>query len=142
MPLPLHLHYHCTAGLAPMSYMMAIDAGVDIVDTALAPLSQGTSQPATEQIVAALKGTPRDTGLDLNSLNDIADYFDGVRRKDVEFESPVNNQIKSDVLVAQIPGGMLPNLVAQFREQKDEHHVEAVCAEGAHVRQDLDYPPV
>src|SRR6266536_6503007 len=81
IPLPLHLHSHCTAGLAPMSYMMAIDAGVDIVDTALAPLSQGTSQPATEQIVAALKGTPRDTGLDLNSLKDIADYFYGVRRK-------------------------------------------------------------
>ena len=68
IPLPLHLHSHCTAGLAPMTYMMAIEAGVDILDTAISPLSQGTSQPATEQIVAALKGTPHDTGLDLAKL--------------------------------------------------------------------------
>jgi len=142
IPLPLHLHSHCTAGLAPMSYMMAIDAGVDIVDTALAPLSQGTSQPATEQIVAALKGTPRDTGLDLNSLNDIADYFYGVRLKYAEFESPVNNQIKTDVLVSQIPGGMLSNLVAQLRQQKAEDRLDAVLAEMPHVRKDLGYPPL
>ena len=142
IPLPLHLHSHCTAGLAPMSYMMAIDAGVDIVDTALAPLSQGTSQPATEQIVAALKGTPRDTGFDLNSLNDIADYFYGVRRKYAEFESPVNNQIKTDVLVSQIPGGMLSNLVAQLRQQKAEDRLDAVLAEMPHVRKDLGYPPL
>ena len=81
IPLPLHLHSHCTAGLAPMSYMMAVEAGVDIIDTALAPLSQGTSQPATEQIVAALKGTPRDTGLNLTLLDNIASYFYEVRRK-------------------------------------------------------------
>src|SRR5207237_9394790 len=118
----------------------AIDAGVYIVDTALAPLSQGTSQPATEQIVAALKGTPRDTGLDLNSLNDIADYFYGVRRKYAEFESPVNNQIKTDVLVSQIPGGMLSILVAQLRQQKAVERLDAVLAEMTKVRTDLGYP--
>ena len=106
--LPVHLHSHCTAGLAPMTYMMAIEAGVDIIDTALSPLSQGTSQPATEQMVAALKGTPHDTGLDLTALNEIAEYFYQVRRKYAEFESDVNNQIKTDVLVSQIPGGMFP----------------------------------
>ncbi|HZA52977.1 MAG TPA: pyruvate carboxylase subunit B [Candidatus Udaeobacter sp.] len=142
IPLPLHLHSHCTAGLAPMSYMMAIEAGVDIVDTALAPLSQGTSQPATEQIVAALKGTPRDTGLDLSALDDIADYFYQVRRKYAEFESPVNNQIRTDMLLSQIPGGMLSNLVAQLRQQKAEDRLDAVLAEMPHVRKDLGYPPL
>ena len=140
--LPLHLHSHCTAGLAPMSYMMAIEAGVDILDTAIAPFSQGTSQPATEQLVAALKGTPHDTGLDLAKLGKIADYFYRVRRNYAEFESPVNNQIKTDVLTSQIPGGMLSNLVAQLRQQNAEDKLDAVLAEMPQVRQDLGYPPL
>jgi pyruvate/oxaloacetate carboxyltransferase len=140
--LPLHLHSHCTAGLSPMNYMMAIEAGADILDTAIAPLSQGASQPATEQIVAALKDTPYDTGLDLTKLWKIADYFYGVRKNYAEFESPVNNQIKTDVLVSQIPGGMLSNLVAQLRQQKAEDKLEAVLAEMPQVRKDLGYPPL
>ena len=140
--LPLHLHSHCTAGLAPMSYMMAIEAGADILDTAIAPFSQGTSQPATEQVVAALKYTPYDTGLDLGKLGKIADYFYGVRRHYAEFESPVNNQIKTDVLTSQIPGGMLSNLVAQLRQQKAEDKLDLVLAEMPHVRKDLGYPPL
>jgi oxaloacetate decarboxylase alpha subunit len=140
--LPLHLHSHCTAGLAPMSYMMAIEAGADIIDTAIAPFSQGTSQPATEQFVAALKDTPHDTGLDLDKLSEIAEYFHDVRRNYAEFESPVNNQIKTDVLTSQIPGGMLSNLVAQLRQQKAEDKLEAVLAEMPHVRKDLGYPPL
>ncbi len=140
--LPLHLHSHCTAGLAPMSYMMAIEAGADIIDTAIAPFSQGTSQPATEQFVAALKDTPHDTGLDLDKLSKIAEYFHSVRRNYAEFESPVNNQIKTDVLTSQIPGGMLSNLVAQLRQQKAEDKLEAVLAEMPHVRKDLGYPPL
>jgi pyruvate/oxaloacetate carboxyltransferase len=140
--LPLHLHSHCTAGLAQMSYMMAIEAGADIVDTAISPFSQGASQPATEQIVAALKDTPHDTGLDLDKLKVIADYFYGVRKNYAEFESPVNNQIKTDVLTSQIPGGMLSNLVAQLREQKSEDKLDAVLAEMPHVRKDLGYPPL
>jgi oxaloacetate decarboxylase (Na+ extruding) subunit alpha len=142
IPLPLHLHSHCTAGLAPMSYMMAIEAGADIIDTAIAPFSQGTSQPATEQFVAALKGTPYDTGLDLAKLGAIAEYFYGVRRNYAEFESPVNNQIKTDVLTSQIPGGMLSNLVAQLRQQKSEDKLDAVLAEMPQVRKDLGYPPL
>jgi pyruvate/oxaloacetate carboxyltransferase len=142
IPLPLHLHSHCTAGLAPMSYMMAIEAGADIIDTAITPFSQGTSQPATEQFVAALKGTPYDTGLDLAKLGEIAEYFYKVRRNYAEFESPVNNQIKTDVLTSQIPGGMLSNLVAQLRQQKSEDKLEAVLTEMPHVRKDLGYPPL
>lgn len=140
--LPLHLHSHCTAGLSPMNYLMAIEAGADILDTASAPFSQGSSQPATEQVVAALRGTPHDTGLDLTRLWKIADYFYGVRRNYAEFESPVNNQIKTDILISQIPGGMLSNLVAQLRQQKAEDKLEAVLAEMPHVRKDLGYPPL
>jgi pyruvate/oxaloacetate carboxyltransferase len=142
IPLPLHLHSHCTAGLAPMSYMLAIEAGVDILDTAISPLSQGTSQPATEAVVAALMGTPRDTGLDLGQLNEIAEYFYAVRKKYAEFESPVNNQVKTDILTSQIPGGMLSNLVAQLRQQKAEDKLDAVLNEMPHVRKDLGYPPL
>jgi pyruvate/oxaloacetate carboxyltransferase len=140
--LPLHLHSHCTAGLSPMNYMMAIEAGADILDTAIAPFSQGASQPATEQVVAALKDTPHDTGLDLTRLGKIAEYFYAVRRNYAEFESPVNNQIKPDVLVSQVPGGMLSNLVAQLRQQKAEDRLDAVLAEMPHVRKDLGYPPL
>lgn len=142
IPLPLHLHSHCTSGMAPMSYMMAIEAGADILDTALSPLSQGTSQPATEAIVAALQGTPYDTGLDLRFLGEIADYFYGVRRKYAEFESPVNNQVKADILSSQIPGGMLSNLVVQLRHQKVEDKLNAVLAEVPEVRKDMGYPPL
>jgi pyruvate/oxaloacetate carboxyltransferase len=142
IPLPLHLHSHSTAGLAPMSYMMAIEAGADILDTAMSPLAQGTSQPPTEAVVAALKGSPRDTGLDLTLLGEIAEYFTIVRRKYAEFESAVNNQVKTDIMVSQIPGGMLSNLVAQLRQQKAEHRLDAVLAEMPHVRKDLGYPPL
>ncbi len=142
IPLPLALHSHCTAGLAPMTYMMAIEAGADIVDTALSPLAHGTSQPATEAVVAALRGTPRDTGLDLGLLGDLAEHFHGVRARYAEFESPVNNRIKTDVLVSQVPGGMLSNLVAQLRQARAEHRLEAVLAEMPKVREELGYPPL
>jgi len=142
LSLPLHLHSHCTSGMAPMSYMMAIEAGVDNLDTALSPLSQGTSQPATEALIAALQGTPFDTGLDLRPLKEIADYFYEVRKKYAEFESPVNNQVKADILSSQVPGGMLSNLVAQLRQQKAEDKLDAVMAEMPRVRKDMGYPPL
>jgi len=142
IPLPLHLHSHCTAGLAQMSYMMAIEAGADILDTAMSPFSQGASQPATEQVVAALQGTPYDTGLDLAKLAHIAEYFYSVREHYAEFESTVNNRIKTDILTSQIPGGMISNLVAQLRQQNAEHQLDAVLAEMPSVRKDLGYPPL
>jgi pyruvate/oxaloacetate carboxyltransferase len=125
-----------------MTYMLAIEAGADILDTALSPLAGGTSQPPTEAIVAALQGTPHDTGLDLTKLADLATYFYGVRAKYTEFESAVSNQIKTDILVSQIPGGMLSNLVAQLRQQNAEDKLAAVLAEMPHVREDLGYPPL
>jgi pyruvate/oxaloacetate carboxyltransferase len=125
-----------------MTYMMAIEAGADILDTALSPLAQGASQPATEAVVAALRGTPHDTELDLTLLGELAEYFHGVRRKYAEFESHVSNQIKTDVLVSQIPGGMLSNLVAQLRQAKIEDKLPAVLAEMPRVREDLGYPPL
>jgi len=142
VPLPLHLHSHCTTGMAPMTYMMAIEAGADILDTALSPLSQGTSQPATEAVVAALLGTVHDTGLDLKLLGEIAEQFYAVRKKYADFESPVNNQVKADILISQIPGGMLSNLVAQLRQQKAEDKLGAILAEVPTVRKDLGYPPL
>ena len=142
IPLPLHIHSHCTSGMAPMSYIMAIEAGADILDTAISPFSQGTSQPATEAVVAALQDAPYDTGLDLKLLAEIADYFYGVRRKYAEFESPINNQVKTDILSSQVPGGMLSNLVAQLRQQNAEDKLEAVMAEMPEVRKDLGYPPL
>ena len=142
IPLPVHLHSHCTAGLAPFTYMLAIEAGADILDTALSPLAQGTSQPATEAMVAALQGTPHDTGLDLTKLGELATYFHGVRKKYAEFESAAANQISTDVLVSQIPGGMLSNLVAQLRAAKAESQLPKVLAEMPSVRADLGYPPL
>jgi pyruvate/oxaloacetate carboxyltransferase len=140
--LPVHLHSHCTAGLAPMTYMMAVEAGVDLLDTAVSPLAQGTSQPATEAVVAALMGTPHDTGLDLRLLAEIARYFEGVRRKYAEFDSPVSHQIKPDVLLSQIPGGMMSNLIAQLRQAGAEDRLDAVLAEMPKVREELGYPPL
>jgi pyruvate/oxaloacetate carboxyltransferase len=142
IPLPLHIHSHCTSGMAPMSYIMAVEAGADILDTAISSFSQGTSQPATEAVVAALQGTPFDTGLNLKLLGEIADYFYGVRRRYAEFESPINNQVKTDILSSQVPGGMLSNLVAQLRQQNAEDKLEAVMAEMPEVRKDLGYPPL
>ncbi len=140
--LPIHLHSHCTSGMAPMTYMMAVEAGVDILDTAISPLSQGTSQPATEAVVLALRGTPYDTRLDLKLLAEIADYFIRVRSRYKEFESSVSNQIKTDIVESQIPGGMLSNLVTQLRQQKAEDRLEAVLEEVQAVRRDLGYPPL
>ncbi|HWP56427.1 MAG TPA: pyruvate carboxylase subunit B [Candidatus Acidoferrales bacterium] len=142
VPLPLHLHSHCTLGLAPMSYMTAIQAGVDIIDTALSPLAYGTSQPPTEAVVAAFMGTPNDTQLDLAKLGELAAYFYEVKRKYAEFDSPVNYQIKSELLVSQIPGGMISNLMAQLRQQKAEDKLEGILAEMSEVRKDLGYPPL
>ena len=140
--LPIHLHSHCTTGMAPMTYMMAIEAGVDIVDTAISPMSQGTSQPATEATVVALRGTPRDTGLSLKLLAEIAEHFRAVRAKYADFDSPVSSQIHADIMESQIPGGMFSNLVSQLKQQKAEDKLEAVLNEVQAVRRDLGYPPL
>ncbi|MDE0343378.1 MAG: pyruvate carboxylase subunit B [Deltaproteobacteria bacterium] len=140
--VPVHLHSHCTTGMAQMAYIMAVEAGVDIIDTAISTLSDGTSQPATEAIVVALKGTPHDTGLDLQQLGRIADYFNEVRGKYGEFESAISNRVNADIVESQIPGGMLSNLVSQLRQQNAENRLDEVLEEVQAVRKDLGYPPL
>lgn len=140
--VPVHLHSHCTTGMAQMAYIMAVEAGVDIIDTAISTLSHGTSQPATEALVVALKDTPHDTGLDLGRLNGIANYFTDVRGKYSDFESPVSNRVNAEIVESQIPGGMLSNLVTQLRQQNAEGRLDDVLEEVQAVRKDLGYPPL
>ncbi len=140
--LPVCLHTHCTAGLAQMSYLAAVEAGADILDTAISPLSGGSSQPATESVVAAFKETPYDTGLDLELLTEIKRYFDKLMEIYAPVFNPISAKIDTNVLVYQVPGGMLSNLVAQLIEQKAIDRYDEVLAEIPRVRADLGYPPL
>ena len=140
--LPVDLHCHCTNGIAPLSYYAAAEAGVDILDTAMSPFSFGTSQPATESIVGALMGTKWDTGLDLKQLADIAEYFLLIREKYGVVIDPLLERIDVNVLVYQIPGGMLSNLVSQLKQQNKMDLYGAVLKEVPVVRRELGYPPL
>ncbi len=140
--LPINLHTHCTSGMAQMSYFYAVQAGVDILDTAMSPLSGGSSQPATESLVASLQGTPYDTGLDLELLTDIKRYFEKIVEIYAPVFNPITARVDTNVLVYQVPGGMLSNLVSQLIEQKAMDKYEEVLAEIPHVRKDLGYPPL
>jgi pyruvate carboxylase subunit B len=136
------LHSHCTSGIAPISYQAAIDAGVDILDTAMSPFSMGTSQPPTESIVASLKGTPRDTGIDLIKLRSVRNVCLKIREKYAGLIDPISERVDSDVLIYQLPGGMISNLVSQLKEQDALDRMDEVLAEIPKVRQDLGYPPL
>jgi len=140
--LPVDLHCHCTNGIAPMSYYAAAQAGVDILDTAMSPFSFGTSQPATESVVGAFQGTPYDTGLDLKLLAEIAEYFLKVREKYAGVIDPIAERIDVNVLVYQIPGGMLSNLVSQLKQQNKLDMYDEVLKEVPAVRRELGYPPL
>jgi len=139
--LPIHLHSHSTSGMATTALLKAVEAGVDIVDTAISALSLTTSHPPTESIVATLKGHERDTGFDLALLAEISSYFGEVRRKYASFESGMFG-VDVRVLQYQIPGGMLSNLVSQLREQGAADRYEDVLREVPRVRADLGYPPL
>jgi oxaloacetate decarboxylase (Na+ extruding) subunit alpha len=139
--LPIHLHTHATTGLVGMNMQCAIEAGVDMVDTAISSLSMGTSHYATECMVAALKGTPRDTGLDLNLLEEINDYFKEVKKNYAEFESDFQG-VDINILKSQIPGGMISNMENQLREQNSLDKLEEVLKEVPRVRKDMGYPPL
>ncbi len=142
--IPVHLHTHNTSGTGDMTYFKAIEAGVDIIDTALSPLGNGTSQPATEPMVAALKGTKYDTGLDLTLLSDIASYFSGVAER-LKSDGFLNSKVlKVDVnaLIYQVPGGMLSNLINQLKEQGASDKYAQVLEEVPRVRKDFGYPPL
>jgi pyruvate carboxylase subunit B len=140
--LPLDLHSHSTAGLAPISYLAAVEAGCDILDTAMSPISGGTSQPATETIAAALEGTPWSTGLDMALLLEIKEYFAKLREKYKPLIDPISERLDTAVLYYQIPGGMLSNLVSQLKQQNALDKYEAVLKETPRVRRDLGYPPL
>ncbi len=140
--IPICLHTHCTSGMAQMSYFHACQAGVDILDTAMSPLSGGSSQPATESLVASLQGTPYDTGLDLELLTDIKRYFEKIMEIYAPVFNPISARVDTNVLVYQVPGGMLSNLVSQLIEQNALDKYDEVLAEIPKVRKDLGYPPL
>jgi pyruvate carboxylase subunit B len=140
--VPIDLHSHCTSGMAPISYYAACEAGVDILDTALSPLAWGTSQPPTESIIASLKGTPYDTGLDVEALSEATAYFKEIRQKYAGLLDPISEIVDINVLIYQIPGGMLSNLVSQLKEQNALDKYEEVLKETPKVRADLGYPPL
>ncbi len=142
--VPLEIHSHYTSGLASMSYLKAIESGVDIIDTAISPFALGTSQPATEPMVAALQGTPYDTGLDLTKLDKITRHFMPIREAAIDsgLLDPKMLGVDINTLVYQVPGGMLSNLVSQLKSQNALDKYDEVLKEVPRVREDLGFPPL
>lgn len=140
VPVPIQLHTHYTSGMASMTYLKAIEAGVDIIDCAQSPLALGTSQPATESMVAVLQGTPYDTGLDLQLLSDISEQLKAIKQKYPQAQNAAVYQVDANVLRYQMPGGMISNFIAQLGSQIDR--LPEVLQEVPRVRQDLGYPPL
>lgn len=138
--VPIQLHAHYTSGMAAMTYMKAIEAGVDVIDCAISTLALQSSQPATETMVAVLKDTPYDTGLDLEKLSKLAEYFKEVRKdyKDIDNAGGVD----VNVLKYQVPGGMISNFINQLKEQKALDKLPQVLAEVPRVREDMGFPPL
>ena len=142
--IPIDLHTHYTSGVAGMTYLKAVEAGCDIIDTAMSPFAMGTSQPATEVMVETFKGTPYDTGYDQNLLAEIADYFRPLRDKalDTGLLNPKVMGVDIKTLLYQVPGGMLSNLVSQLKESKQEDKYYEVLKEVPRVRKDFGEPPL
>ena len=141
--IPIQLHTHYTSGMASMTYLKAIEAGVDIVDTALAPFALRSSQPAVEPLVVALEGTPWDPHLDLSRLLKLGESLELVAPKYRDFlDTTKMAVIDTGVLKHQIPGGMISNMVSQLRQQKAVHRIDEVYAELPQTRKDLGYPPL
>lgn len=141
--LPIDLHTHFTSGMGDMTYLKAIEAGVDIVDTALSPFSCSTSQPCTESLVATLENSEYDTGISLPLLHELADYFKGVKKDLVDdFNLNTNIPIDPKVLTFQIPGGMLSNLLNQMKEMGVADKYPQLLEEMPRVRAELGYPPL
>ncbi|MCR4927575.1 MAG: oxaloacetate decarboxylase subunit alpha [Lachnospiraceae bacterium] len=142
--LPVNLHTHYTSGVASMTYLKAVEAGVDIIDTAMSPFALGTSQPATEVMVETFRGTPYDTGLDQKLLAEIADYF--MPQREAALKSGLLNPkvlgVNIKTLLYQVPGGMLSNLISQLKEQNAEDKYIDVLKEIPQVRKDMGEPPL
>lgn len=141
---PIHIHTHNTAGVGDMTNLKAIEAGADIVDTALSPLGNGTSQPATESLVATLKGTQYDTGIDLSKLKDISEHFSKVAKRLTDDGFLNSKVLKVDInaLIYQVPGGMLSNLIGQLNDLDAADRLTEVLQEVPRVRADFGYPPL
>lgn len=142
--IPIDLHTHYTSGVAAMTYMKAVEAGCDIIDTAMSPFAMGTSQPATEVMVEAFKGTEYDTGLDQTKLAEIAEYFRPMREEALK-SGLMNTKVLGvniKTLMYQVPGGMLSNLVSQLKEMGQEDKYEKVLEEVPRVRKDFGEPPL
>ncbi|MGI5893094.1 MAG: oxaloacetate decarboxylase subunit alpha [Candidatus Merdivicinus sp.] len=142
--IPVDLHTHYTSGLASMCLLKGIEAGADIIDTAMSPLALGTSHAPTESMVAALQGTEYDTGLDLKQLTKIRDYFMGLRKKYIEsgLLDPKMLATDANALIYQVPGGMLSNLLSQLKQAGKEDQLEDVLKEVPKVRRDAGMPPL
>ena len=142
--IPIQLHSHYTSGLASMSLLKGIEAGADVIDTAISPLAMGTSHPATESMVAALQGTPYDTGLDLTKLNEVRDYFQTLREKYLKSGQldPKVMGVDANTLLYQVPGGMLSNLVSQLKQAGKSDKLDEVLKEVPRVREDAGFPPL
>ena len=142
--IPIQLHTHYTSGLASMVLLKGIEAGVDVIDTAMSPLAMGTSHPATESMVAALKGTEYDTELDLKALSEVRDFFAPLRQKylDNGLLDPKMLGVDANTPLYQVPGGMLSNLNSQLKQAGKEDQLEEVLAEVPRVRKDAGYPPL
>ncbi|MBR7151036.1 MAG: oxaloacetate decarboxylase subunit alpha [Clostridia bacterium] len=142
--LPIQLHTHYTSGLASMTLMKAVEAGVDVIDTAISPMAMGTSQPPTEAMVAALQGTPYDTGISLESLDRVTKYFAPLREKYMASGLLNPKALKVDVnaLLYQVPGGMLSNLMSQLAQAGKSDKLTEVLEEVPRVRADVGYPPL
>jgi oxaloacetate decarboxylase alpha subunit len=142
--VPIQIHTHYTSGVGSMTYMKAIEAGADIVDCAISPMAMGTSQPATEPMVATLKNTPYDTGYDLGLLSEISEYFRPLKEKYLEtglLDAKVMG-VDVNALIYQVPGGMLSNLVSQLKQAGKSDKYQEVLKEIPKVREELGYPPL
>ena len=142
--IPVQLHTHYTSGLASMCLLKGIEAGVDVIDTAMSPLALGTSHAPTESMVAALQGTEYDTGLDLVLLTEIRDYFMKLRKKYIEsgLLDPKMLAVDANALIYQVPGGMLSNLLSQLKQAGKEDKLDEVLREVPRVREDAGFPPL
>ncbi|HHW42999.1 oxaloacetate decarboxylase subunit alpha [Desulfofundulus thermobenzoicus] len=141
LKIPVQLHCHYTSGMAAMAYLRAIDAGVDVIDCAISTMALQTSQPAVETMVAALQGTPYDTGLDLKLLTEIAEHFKEVRKHYKEFDV-ASKSVDANVMIYQIPGGMMSNFISQLSQQNALHRLPEVLEELPRVRKEFGYPPL
>ncbi len=144
LDIPIQLHSHCTSGVAPITYYVAVKEGCDVVDCAISPFSGGTSQPATEVMAETFRGTEYDTGLDMEKLEKIADHFREVREKNLASGQMSTKVLATDIktLIYQVPGGMLSNLVSQLKEQNAEDKYMDVLREIPNVRNDFGMPPL